>query len=183
MSKNKEKKKNSNALWIVKIILLTFVISLTFSFLSGTILNNVNMIVGIIVLLVFILIGVLFDMIGVAVTSSDSGPFNSMSAKKVKGSDVAVVFVKNADKVSSFCNDVIGDICGIISGSASVIVAKLVSSNFNLNLFLVSLIVAALTASLTIGGKAMGKSIAINNNTKIVSGFARFISIFYKIKK
>lgn len=25
---------------------------------------------------------------------------------------------KNADKVSSFCNDVIGDICGIISGAA-----------------------------------------------------------------
>ncbi len=116
LEKNKDKKKSSNAGWIIKIIILAFVISITFSFASEMILSNVGMMVGILVLLVFVLLGVIFDMIGVSVTSADIGPFNSMSAQKVRGADIAVKFIKNADKVSSFCNDVVGDICGIISG-------------------------------------------------------------------
>ena len=47
--------------------------------------------------------------------------YHAMSSKKIKGAKKAVSFKKNADKVSSFCNDVIGDICGIISGSAGEI--------------------------------------------------------------
>ena len=183
MSKNKDKKKNSNIGWIIKITLLAFIISFTFSFASESILANVNMITGIIVLLVFILIGVMFDMIGVAVTSADIGPFNAMNAKKLKGANLAVTFIKNADKVSSFCNDVVGDICGIISGSASAIVAVLIAEATKLPILYVTLTVTAITASLTIGGKAMGKGVAINNNVAILYAFAKIISIFYKSKK
>ena len=62
--------------------------------------------------LFFIFLGILFDIIGVAVTSSDDKIFHSMSARKVRGAKVAVKFHKNAEKVSSFCCDVVGDICG-----------------------------------------------------------------------
>ena len=181
--RKKDKKKNSNAGWIIKIIILAFVISVTFSFASETILSNVGTVVGIIVLLLFVLLGVVFDMIGVAVTSTDIGPFNSMSAQKVRGADIAVKFKKNADKVSSFCNDVVGDICGIISGSAGVIVASSIATAFDLPKFTVTLVVTGIVASLTIGGKALGKGIAINNSTSILHGFAEVVSMFYNVKK
>lgn len=180
MSKNKNKKKNSNVQWIIKIILIAFVISFTFSFASESILSNVNMLTGIIVLLIFILIGVVFDMIGVAVTSANMGPFNAMNARKLKGANLAVTFIKNADKVSSFCNDVVGDICGIISGSASAIVAVLIAEATKQPILYVTLTVTAITASLTIGGKALGKGFSIKNNVSILYGFAKVVSIFYR---
>lgn len=182
MAKNKETK-NSNVSWIIKITVIAFAISFVFSYASESILSNVNMITGIIVLLVFILIGVVFDMVGVAVTSADINPFNAMNAKKLKGANVAVVFIKNANKVSSFCNDVVGDICGIISGSAAAIVALSIATATNLPILYVTLTVTAITASLTIGGKAMGKGVAIKNNTAILYAFAKIVSIFYKAKK
>ncbi len=177
-----KKKKNNNAIWIIKITILAFVISLTFSLISELTLNNVNIIIGIIILILFILIGVIFDMIGISVTVSDEKPIHSMNSRKIKGADVAVKLKKNAAKVSSFCNDVVGDICGIISGSAGVVVATLISSKLNVNPLIISLIVTALIASLTIGGKAMGKDIAIKNGNNILYIFSKFISYFYHPK-
>lgn len=176
-------KKKSNLKWTLQIITLAFCISLVFSFASEIVLSNVNTIIGIIVLLIFILLGVVFDMIGVAVTSADEKPFHSMSAQKVHGAAMAVVFKKNADKVSSFCNDVVGDICGIISGSAGVIISSSVSKALNSDQFITTLLVTALIAALTIGGKAFGKSIAIENSTAILTEFSSFVSFFYKPKK
>ena len=122
-------------------------------------------------------------MIGVAVTSSNEEPLHAMSSKKIKGAKKAVSFKKNADKVSSFCNDVIGDICGIISGSAGVAVATSLANTYNLNIFYTTLIVTAIIAALTIGGKAFCKKIAINNNHKIVYITAKILSKFEKKKK
>ena len=176
----KNKKKDSNVKWIVQISVMAFVISFCFSFASETILANVNVLIGVLVLLLFILIGIIFDMVGVAITSADIGPFNSMSAQKVKGADIAVTFVKNAAKLSTFCNDVIGDICGIISGSTSAAIALIIASKFNINLLITSLIVTSLVASFTIGGKAIGKSIAINKSDVIIFRFSSILSFFYR---
>lgn len=178
MRKVKEKKKNTDYKWIIKITLIAFFISFVFSGISETALPNVPLIVGIILVFVFIILGVIFDMIGVAVTSSDEKQFHSMSARKVRGAKTAVLFKKNAEKVSSFCNDVIGDICGIISGSAGVMIATSIAIRLNLPLFWTSLTVTALIASLTIGGKALGKGIAIAKGNQILFMFAKTISIF-----
>ena len=153
-----------------------------FSFASELILQNVGIVIGILVLLIFILIGVVFDMIGVAITSADVAPFNAMGARKIKGAAVAVNFIKNADKLSSFCNDVVGDICGIISGSATAVVAVLVADGLNIPLLISTLTVTSITAALTIGGKAIGKGFAMKNNTTILYVFAKVVSIFYKVK-
>ena len=150
-----KKKKRNN--WPLIVTILAFTISLLFSFMSESVMPKVGIIVGIMILILFIFIGIIFDMIGVAVTSSNEEPLHAMSSKKIKGAKKAVSFKKNADKVSSFCNDVIGDICGIISGSAGVSVAKGLASTFNLNIFYTGLIVTALIAALTIGGKAFCK--------------------------
>lgn len=169
--------------WIIKITLLAFCISLIFSTTSELLIPNVNTIIGIILVILFIVIGILFDMIGVAVTSADEKPFHSMNSRRVKGSDIAVLFKKNADKVSSFCNDVVGDICGIVSGAAGSIIAISIAKSFQIDTFCITLLVTACIASFTIGGKAMGKSIAINKSNVILYKFSKFVSYFYKLKK
>ena len=99
--------------WIFTITLLGFLITILFTLGSQSILKDVNIVVGIIIILVFIILGVLFDIIGVAVQSSEEQSFHAMASKKVKGAKTANKMLQNSDKVSSFCNDVIGDICGI----------------------------------------------------------------------
>lgn len=180
---NKKKKELVDKKWILKIVIVTFLISLTFSLLSETTIPKVNIVFGILILILFIGIGILFDIIGVAITSSDEAPFHSMNSRKVKGADIAVLLKQNADKMSSFCNDVVGDICGIVSGTAASIIAVSIAGTFNTDSFITMLLVTAIVASLTIGGKAVGKSFAINKSNYILYEVAKLISKFYKIKK
>ena len=122
----------------------------------------------------------MFDIIGVAVTTADEAVFHSMNSRKVKGAKIAVRFKKNADKVSSFCCDVIGDICGVISGAAGTTIATILVTKYHFNVLLVGLLITAIISSLTIGGKAIGKSFAINKSDIILYEFAKFITNFYK---
>ena len=177
--KHKEK---IDKIWLIKIVLISFIVALTFAIISETIIPNVNLIFGIIILIIVIFLGVLFDMIGVAVTAADIVPFNSMASRKVKGAKLAIKLKKNADKVSSFCNDVFGDICGVISGSIGVIIADSLSKIVNIDNLYLSLLVTATIASITIGAKAICKSFAINKSNIILYEFSKFISMFYKIK-
>ena len=180
---NKKKKELVDKNWIFKIVIMTFLISLTFSILSEITIQKVNIVFGILILILFIGIGILFDIIGVAITSSDEAPFHSMNSRKVKGADIAVLLKQNADKMSSFCNDVVGDICGIVSGTASSIIALSISNTFSIDSFITVLLVTAIVASITIGGKAIGKSFAINKSNYILYEVSKLISKFYKIKK
>ena len=176
----KKKKRNENIKWSMKLALWAFLISVCLSFISEMAMQNVNILIGTIVILVFVGIGILFDTIGVAVTAADEAPFHAMSSKKVKGSRMAVSLKKQASKVSSFCCDVIGDICGIISGAAGVAVSLEVSNILNISSIVTSLIVTGLIAALTIGGKALEKPIAIDNGTNILFRFAKILSVFSK---
>lgn len=178
--KEKIKKEHVNVGWVLKIVIIAFVISFTLSFVSQATIPNLSIWFGILITLIFVFIGILFDIVGVAVTSADEKVFHSMNARQVKGAKVAVKFKKNADKVASFCNDVIGDICGIISGAAATTIAVGIAKVLNVDLLFVNLAVAAIVASLTIGGKAMGKSFAINKSDIILYEFAKVVSIFYK---
>ena len=178
--KEKIKKEKVNVKWICQIAIISFTISFGLSFVSEMAIPNLSVLWGILLTLAFVFVGILFDIVGVAVTGADEKVFHSMNSRQVKGSKVAVLFKKNADKVSSFCCDVIGDICGIVSGASASAVSVGLAVTFNWNLLLVSLTVAAIVASLTIGGKACGKSFAINKSDVILYEFAKIISIFYK---
>ena len=176
--KNKSKKiykkkingKKDNRKWIILIIILSFIISAFFSFISDAILSQVDILIAFIILIFIILIGILFDIIGVAVTSADEVPFHSMASRKVKGAKTSVVLIRSADKVSNFCNDVIGDICSVISGTTgAVIIGKIISQTGDVNyktMFTIG--ISALVSSLTIGGKAIGKNYAISESNNIV---------------
>lgn len=166
--------------WIFIVTILAFFISLLFSFFSETTIPNANSIIAIIVILLFIGIGILFDMIGIAVTVADIKTFNSMATKQVRGARVAVKLIQNNEKASSFCNDVIGDICGIISGSAGVALSNILATKFRFNFFVTSLLITAIIAALTIGGKAIGKATAINKSTPILFHFSKIVSCFYR---
>jgi len=134
------------------------------------------MFVAFLILLAIVFIGIIFDVIGVAVTSADEKPFHSMAARKVPGASQAIHLLRNAERVSSICNDVVGDICGVVSGSASATIAAQVLHNFTFSWpQLVTLLMSAFVAGLTVGGKAIGKSFAINSCTQIVSTVGKLI--------
>lgn len=180
-----KKKKPNRWAWPIKILVVTLFLSLAFSVLSEFILDKVGIVVSILIILVLWFLGVITDMIGVATASCNIEPFNAMSSRKVRGAREARFLVKNAEKVSSICNDVVGDICGILSGAAGAVIAvKLITENMNNSIqILIASSVSAIIAGLTIFGKAMMKKVAIDNNTKIVLTVGKFLSLFTKKPK
>ena len=113
-----KKERNKTIRWVVIIFFVTILVSGTISFTSDILMANSTMLVAFIILLAIVLIGIVFDVIGVAVTSADEKPFHSMAARKVPGALESIRLLRNAERVSSICNDVVGDICGVVSGSA-----------------------------------------------------------------
>ena len=170
----------SKSNWVLIITLLAFGLSIVMSFLTELIFKNVTLTISIIVTFLFIILGIVFDVIGVAATSGDETVFHSMAARRVRGGKMGVKLIKNASKVSSICCDVIGDICGIISGSAGVTIVALIIKLTTINPIIISLIVTALISSLTIGGKALGKSFAITKSDQVITIVAKTLSIFSK---
>ena len=178
--RKKEKKSLIEFKWVGIITALAFIISLIFSAVSQAIIPNVQVVVSIIVVLAIVFVGIIFDMVGVAVTVADIKVFNAMASKKVKGAKVALKLIKNAPKVSSICNDVIGDICGIISGSGGAAIAAIIVIKLGTESILPALLISALIAALTIGGKALGKGVAVAKANFIIDKFSKVLSIFSK---
>ncbi len=162
--------------WLVTIFFLALTISAVFSFFSQELLGEASLFGAFVVLLAIIAIGIFFDLLGVAVTAAEEKPFHSMASRKVPGGSEGIWLLRNADKVSSVCCDVVGDICGIISGAAAAVVAVEVwTSVHTLSQGVIQLLLSALVAALTILGKAFCKQIAMENSTAIVQAAARVI--------
>ena len=171
-----KKERNKTIRWVITIFLVTMLISGTISLVSDSIMEVSTIWVAFAILFVIVMIGIVFDIVGVAVTSADEKPFHSMAARKVKGAQEAIALLRSAEKVSSICNDVIGDICGVVSGSASATIAAQVLQKMELSdMTVVSLLMSALVAGLTVGGKAIGKTFAINSCTQIVTTVSKMI--------
>jgi len=185
-AKDKKKKKEpSPRRWVITVFFLTILISGVFSFLSDRLLSSAALVGALAVLLVIVLIGIAFDMLGLAVTAVDQVAIHGMASRRMKGAPEAANLIRNASRVSSVCCDVIGDICGIVSGSASVVIAaKLLagSAGGSSRETLIPLGMSALVAALTVSGKAMGKIVAMNNATQIVYLAGRAVA-FFKPKK
>ncbi len=176
--KKKQPKKKRN-LWSVKITVVSFFLSAFISFISDLTASSEHIIVTILLLFFLILCSILFDGIGVASTSCDITPFVSMASRKVYGAKTALWLVKNNEKVSNVCNDVIGDIFGIISGACSAaIVLKLVADMESTWQQLITIGMSGLVSALTIGGKAFLKNIAISNSKEFIMFVARMLAIF-----
>ena len=176
--------KSINMKWSIKVLFLSLALSIMFSVISEMVLSSANIIIAVLVIVVLIFIGIMFDMVGVAITSGDIKPFSAMASRKVKGAKESISLIKNAEKVSSFCCDIVGDICGILCGAAgAAIVVKIVSESTNPAMsVLVSSLVSGVIAALTIFGKSLGKGIAVNKSERIIHIVGKFISLFTRKK-
>ncbi|MDY4444677.1 hypothetical protein [Butyricicoccus sp.] len=181
--KSKPKQKQSsgtvNIRWIATISIASFFLSVIMSYTSNQALEHVGNLIAFVILFAFIALGILFDVIGVAATVSTEKRFHSMAARKVSGAKQAIWITRNAEKVGSFCNDVVGDISGIISGATSaVIITHLTKNGTDLRSIVLSLVITGCVSSLTIGGKAIGKTIGISRSEDIVFMVGRLLAVF-----
>lgn len=183
-----QKERNKNIKWFVTIFFVTIFISGFISLLSDEVMASSGIAVAFLILLFIIFVGIIFDIIGMAVATADEKPFHSMAARKIPGAQESIRLLRNAERVSSICNDVVGDICGVVSGSASATIAALILASVEIGWPRgVGLSMSALAAGLTVGGKAIGKTVAVKSCTQIVHLVGRMIytmnHLFHKKKK
>jgi CBS domain containing-hemolysin-like protein len=171
-----KKQRNKTVRWVITIFLVTIFVSALISLISEEVMASSSIYVAFVILFIIVLIGIIFDIIGVSVTSADETPFHAMAARKVPGAKESIRLLRQAEKVSSICNDVVGDICGVVSGSASATIAAQVLQNFEFSWpRMITLLMSALVAGLTVGGKAIGKTFAVNSSTNIVHSVGKLI--------
>jgi len=151
-----------NKKWIMTTFIITFVLAIIFGGVSNVVIEKMNLIMAIVVLIFVIIIGISFDMIGMAIATCDEAPFHAKASKKHSGAKEAIKLLKEKDKATNVCNDLIGDICGIVSGSAGALVSVKLSTILCIDVVIVSLVLSAIVAMITVGGKAIGKGIAMN---------------------
>ncbi len=176
--KKKKPKKKRNTWWI-KVAIISFVLAAFFSFLSELTADAEHIVVILLLLGFLVVTSILFDSIGVAVTSCDDAPIIAMASRKIYGAKTAMWLVKNSGTVASICNDVIGDIFGIISGacSAAIVVKIAVVLEEDWQRW-IAIGIAAVVSAVTIGGKAFMKNIAIKNSKEFVLFIARLLAFF-----
>ena len=175
-SGDSKKERNKTVRWVISVFVTTIVVSGLINLLSDEVMSRSGLFSAFLILLIIVFVGIVFDIVGVAVTSADEKPFHSMASRKVAGAHESILLLRNAERVSSICNDVVGDICGVVSGSASATIAAQILNHFSFSWpQVVSLLMSALVAGLTVGGKAIGKTFAIHSCTEIVHGVGKII--------
>ena len=178
------KERSRTIRWVVTVFLVTLVVSGMISLISDEIMARSGLLAAFAILLGIVFLGIIFDIIGMAVATASEKPFHSMAARKVPGAQEAIRLLRNAERVSSICNEVVGDICGVVSGSASATIAALILTHVDTVWpRAVSLAMSALVAGLTVGGKAIGKTIAVNSCTQIVHLVGQFLHTLNRFKK
>ena len=169
--------------WVVTAFLSSLVISIILSLLSSEVLSIVPIIAAVLILFAFVFIGIIFDIIGLAVATANEKPFNSMAAQRIKAGKTGLALIRKADQVSSFCNDVIGDICGVVSGSAAATVALRLAVIMGVDSLWVNLILCGVVSAITVGGKAIGKAIGLNYSIEVVTLVAKIVAVFSRDPK
>lgn len=176
MSKNKEKE-HSKITWFVEVFIITFALSICFSYISTYGVSNLNLVSSIIILIAVIAVGIVFDIVGVAVTVAKEHEFHAKATKKVDGTKVSIKLIKNSTRVANICADVIGDVCGVLSGAISAMISAKITEKTGANL---QFIISAIVASITVGGKALGKELANKESTQIVHFVGIILNKVYK---
>jgi len=172
-------RKKTNYKWLIKIVIISVAASMAFTLASTEILGRAGYIISFAVLAIFIVIGIIFDVVGIAVTTAAAAPFHSMAAHRESGATESLRLIKNADKVNSFCNDVVGDVTGIISGTTAALIAARLMAGLSAENLIFPLLISGAVTGLTVGGKAAGKTAAINNSTAIVLKVGKLINLLH----
>jgi len=157
-----------------------FFAAVFFSFFSEIVLPKLQLIMlSFLSLLIVIFVGIIFDMIGIAVAVADEKWFHAKASKKLRGAGQSILMIRHAAKVATICNDVVGDICGTVSGVFGVaIVFQLASGRPTWDESILTMVMTGMVASLTVGGKALAKNKAMNDSQKIVGMVGRILAWF-----
>lgn len=179
-------KKKRSIRYIITVLIGTFIIAFLLGSGTEALLKYFPTSLTWLFLIIIILVGIIFDIIGIAVTAADEAPHHARAAKKLFGAKQSVFLIKRADKVANFANDIVGDITGTLSGAMGAsIVIGLLNDYPNLGEFkvLLNVLLLAMIASFTVTGKAWGKTLAINEANRILDITGRVIAGFEKFTK
>ena len=168
--------------WSLFIMILSFSISVLLLLLSNSLFAHVEPLWAFFVVIVIIAVGIVFDMIGIAVTAAEETPFHSMASRKLRGARHSILLIQNASRVSSICNDVVGDICSVVSGTAGAAIIFRVYGHLSDTTW-AEILMGAVIAALTVGGKAFGKNFGFRNSNYIVFMVGRLFSFFSEIRQ
>lgn len=177
-------KRKTSIKYIISVLILTFFIAALLGSGTEAFLGFLPSGLTWVLLIIVISIGVIFDIIGIAVTAADEAPHHARAAKKVFGAKQSVYLIKRCDRVANFANDIVGDITGTLSGAmGATIIIRLIDQYPELTSWKVILNVLLLAgiASCTVTGKAWGKTFAINEANRIVDMAGRAIAGIEKI--
>lgn len=178
----KERNKQSKQKWILTVVCISFALSVVMSFVTSVFVESAGILVALLSLIALVSLGILTDIIGVAVTSANEQPFIAMASKRIAGAKQSLWLIRRAERVSSLLNDVVGDIVGIISGSAGSVIAVYLIS-LGLRSAVASMLVTAFTSAFMIGGKAYGKGVAIEYSDRIVLLVGKAMAFFSMKRK
>lgn len=173
----------NNRKWILTTIVLTFILALIFGGASNLVVENMNIFIATITLMVIMSIGILFDTIGIAIATCDEAPFHAKAAKKQKGARETIKILKEKEKNTNLCNDLMGDICGILSGSLCALISIKIAIIINIDLAIISLLLGSIVAAVTVGAKAAGKTVGINNSEQIMSTVGKIVHVVCPFKE
>jgi Mg2+/Co2+ transporter CorB len=175
---NKNDGKSGHLKYVIFIFIITFFIASVMYLFSQIVLENIeSIIIGFVLLMVVILIGIMFDVVGTAIAVANPSTFRAKASCKLPGAKKSLHLINNADKVANICNDVIGDICGTVSGGIGAALVYIVVSTGEKGIMIASVIMTGIIASLTVGGKALGKNFAINNADFIIWNVGKILDI------
>lgn len=185
MGQSGKGKKMSNLQFALIVSIGTFFAAAFINLTSQSILNKITQLyIAIGLLLAVIFLGIIFDIIGVAVAVADEAPFHARAARRMPGAKEALKLIRNADRVSNFCNDVIGDICGTLSGGiGAVIVFNFFTMGAENASRMPDVIIAGIVAALTVGGKAFGKSFANRCSDGIMWKVGKIVALRQKLSR
>ncbi|GAX90919.1 hypothetical protein [Effusibacillus lacus] len=162
--------------WAAFIFVVTIFLSGAFN-TSTIVLDRAPWWLGVLTVMGIVLVGIIFDIMGLAAAAARETPYHAMAAERIHGAKQAIAIVRNAEKFSNFCNDVIGDIAGVLSGAATAVVVAGIVQSGGIGGFgseVVAILATALVAAFTVSGKALGKAYAIRNANLIILRVGKF---------
>lgn len=160
----------------------TFFVAMIVTLVSMAVIVFLPLPAAVLLVLVIVLVGIIFDMVGLAAAAASERPFHAMAAKKLPAASRAISLVRNADVVSSICNDLVGDICGTVGGAATAaIVFRLLANGLVWDQDLINVVMVSLVAALTVGGKSAGKGYALGHANDLVYRVALLLAALARL--
>ena len=139
------------------------------SLISTNLLSSATLGVSFVILICIIAIGIVFDIIGVAVTAADEKPFHSMASRKVPEATQALKLIETpgACRRSATTSSAISA-ASFPALPRRPIAARVLAMHPGMREIVLTLAMSALAAGLTVGGKACGKSFCHRFSTSVV---------------